>query len=73
MSNVDVEPIAKVLTKDFDKFSKVDAINLLKDLRYQFKNRYKYLVGEWQNAHRAKSTRDGQFVAKEEVIDYLDR
>ncbi len=72
MNNIDIEPIAKVLTKDFDKFSKDEAIDLLKDLRYQFKNRYIYLVGEWQNARRAKSTRDGQFVTKDEVIDYLD-
>jgi CRISPR/Cas system-associated protein endoribonuclease Cas2 len=38
----------------------------------QFKNRYKYLVGEWKNAKRAKSTETGLFIKKIDVIDYLD-
>ncbi|NLC92845.1 MAG: hypothetical protein GX677_05190 [Treponema sp.] len=44
---------------------------LLNHLRNQFKTRYKYLVGEWQGARRAKSTRNGQFVKGEEVVKYL--
>ncbi len=45
--------------------------NILSHLKDQFKTRYKYIVGEWRNAHRAKSTRNGQFVKAQEVIDYL--
>ena len=45
---------------------------LVKHLQDQMNGRYVYLVGEWANAHRAKSTRNGQFVSKDEVINYLD-
>ncbi len=46
--------------------------NLLKHLKFQFKTRYKYIVGEWRNAKRAKSTRNGRFVSRSEVVEYLD-
>jgi hypothetical protein len=49
-----------------------EAINLLKHLRSQFKNRYRYLIGEWRNARRAKDTTNGKFVSKEEVSSYLN-
>lgn len=46
---------------------------LIIHLKSQFKTRYNYLVGEWANAHRAKSTRNGQFVSSKEVIEYLGK
>jgi len=45
---------------------------LVKHLQDQMNDRYVYLVGEWANARRAKSTRNGQFVSKDEVKNYLD-
>lgn len=38
----------------------------------QCKNRYKYLVGDWQGERRAKSTSTGEFVSKEKVLNYLN-
>jgi len=38
----------------------------------QFQTRYRYLIGEWRNSRRAKSTTDGRFVSKQDIIDYLD-
>jgi hypothetical protein len=45
---------------------------LVKHLQDQMNDTYVYWVGEWNNAHRARSTRDGEFVSKEEVINYLN-
>jgi hypothetical protein len=45
---------------------------MVKHLQDQMNNRYMYLVGEWANGYRAKSTRDGKFVSRDEVINYLD-
>ena len=45
---------------------------LVKHLQDQIKDgTYVYWVGEWNNARRAKSTRSGEFVKNEDVIDYL--
>ena len=49
-----------------------EAIARLQHLRVQFKTSYRYLVGEWGAARRAKDTQNGQFVTKEEVIRYLE-
>jgi|GEM_PF-1172807 len=46
---------------------------IVKHLQKQFRNRYKYLVGSWRNAHRAKSTRTGKFVKAQEVVNYLEK
>ena len=46
--------------------------DLVQYLQNQMNNRYVYLVGEWANGQCARSTRDGQFVSKEEVIKYLN-
>lgn len=59
------------INKDIEQLSGDEAKEFLLHLRKQFKERYTYLVGEWQNARRAKNTRDGQFVSREEVIDFL--
>ena len=45
---------------------------LVKHLQKQMNSRYLYLVGEWANGQRARSTRNGRFVSKEEVIKYLN-
>ena len=45
---------------------------LVKHLQEQMNNRYVYLVGEWANGNRARSTRNGQFVSRDEVKKYLD-
>jgi len=49
-----------------------EAIARLQHLRVQFKTSYRYVVGEWSDARRAKDTHNGQFVTKEEVIQYLE-
>ena len=46
--------------------------DLVKHLQDQMNNTYVYWVGEWNNAHRAKSTRTSKFVSKQEVINYLN-
>jgi hypothetical protein len=51
-----------------DKEAKNEFIHLAE----QFKLRYKYLIGEWTGDRRAKSTINGKFVSKEEVIKYLN-
>jgi hypothetical protein len=56
---------------NLESASETEMKDLIIHLRNQFKTRYKYLVGEWQGARRAKSTRNGQFVKGEEVIEYL--
>ena len=43
---------------------------LVVHLKKQFKECYKYLVGEWSSTRRAKSTQNGKFVKRDEVIDY---
>ena len=49
-----------------------EAIARLQRLRIHFRTSYRYVVGEWSDARRAKDTRNGQFVTKEEVILYLE-
>jgi len=56
---------------DPEKASQDELRALVRHLKYQFKNRYRYLVGEWRNSHRVKSTINGRFVKVEEVIGYL--
>jgi hypothetical protein len=46
--------------------------DLVKHLQDQMNNTYAYWVGEWNNAHRAKSTRTSKFASKKEVINYLN-
>lgn len=60
-----------LLTIDLKTIKQDEAIELLEHLKNQFRNRYRYLVGEWSNAHRAKDTRTGIFVTNQEVINYL--
>jgi hypothetical protein len=45
--------------------------DLVRHLQYQFDNPYVYLVGRWANGNKAKSTRTGKMVRKEEVRNYL--
>jgi two-component SAPR family response regulator len=45
--------------------------DLVKHLQDQMNNTYVYWVGEWNNAHRARSTRNGKFVSNDEVKRYL--
>jgi hypothetical protein len=49
-----------------------EAIARLRELKNHFRTSYQYVVGDWSGARRAKNTQDGQFVTKEEVIDYLE-
>ena len=49
-----------------------EAVARLQQLRHQFRTRYRYIVGEWQGGRRAKDTFNGQFVTKEQVIEYLE-
>ena len=63
-----------VKLKNFDtsKATLQEFRDLVQYLQDQMNNRYVYLVGEWANGKHARSTRDGQFVSKEEVIKYLN-
>jgi hypothetical protein len=45
---------------------------LVAHLQEQMNTTYVYWVGEWNNGHRAKSTRNGEFVSTDEVINYLN-
>ncbi|MDY0289469.1 MAG: hypothetical protein RBR15_11650 [Sphaerochaeta sp.] len=67
------EDDALILLESFnlENASEQEMKELITHLRNQFKTRYQYLVGEWRNAKRAKSTRNGQFISNKEVIDYL--
>jgi hypothetical protein len=49
-----------------------EAIERLQHIKIHFKTSYQYVVGEWSGARRAKDTQNGQFVTKEEVIEYLE-
>jgi hypothetical protein len=49
-----------------------EAIARLRHLKLQFRTSYRYVVGEWSDARRAKDTQNGQFVTKEHVIAYLE-
>jgi len=70
--------IDKLTDKKVDSLDEEEAKMILKELKTEYKKlkvqlqtRYKYLVGEWALDKRAKSTQDGKFVDKKEVIDYL--
>jgi len=67
----DKDAIKLLESINLEKASEQEMKDLIIHLKDQFKTRYKYLVGEWQNARRAKSTRNGQFVSRDEVIEYL--
>ena len=60
-----------LISANLETASDKELKELIAHLQIQFKTRYKYLVGEWRNAQRAKSTRNGKFVENKEVIDYL--
>jgi hypothetical protein len=45
--------------------------DLVCHLQDQMNNVYMYWVGEWADHHGARSTRTGQTVSAEEVINYL--
>jgi len=45
---------------------------LCQHMQDQMKKRYNFLVGEWVGARRAKNTRNGKFVSKDDVIKYLE-
>jgi len=66
------EEIFKLTTIDANTEPEEKLRDLVKHLQNQMKNRYRYLVGEWANGNRAKSTRNGQFASKEEVKNFLD-
>jgi hypothetical protein len=45
---------------------------LVEHLQKQMNETYVYWVGEWAGSRKAKSTRNGEYVSKEEVINYLN-
>ena len=74
LNNNDDDNAVKIILDDTQNFNNLDCDavkKLLGHLKHQLKTRYKYLVGEWQGAARARSTIDGKFVKNQEVIDYL--
>jgi hypothetical protein len=68
-------------TADFHRLLSLDVANasedelrvLVKHLQEQVRDTYVYLVGEWNQANRARSIRNGQMVANQEVIDFLSQ
>jgi hypothetical protein len=71
--NSNEKAIKDLLSINLKTIEHDEAIELLEHLKNQFQNRYRYLVGEWSNAHRAKSTITGVFASNQEVIDYLNQ
>ena len=63
----------RLLSVDVDKASEDELRGLVRHLQTQMSNTYVYWVGHWSNSNRAVSTRNGQFVANQEVIDYLSQ
>jgi hypothetical protein len=59
--------------KDFDTSSATleEHRDLVRYLQNQMNNVYVYWVGEWASGRRVRSTRTGQTVSAEEVINYL--
>ena len=49
-----------------------EAIDRLRRIKIHFRKSFRYVVGEWSGGRRAKDTRNGQFVTREEVIGYLE-
>lgn len=45
----------------------------LNELQENFRVTYRYIIGNWNGALRAKSTQNGQFVSLEEVIDFINQ
>lgn len=68
--DTDLDPLTILGSQDPETLA--DAVQRLRHLRNQFRVRYRYLVGEWRGGPKAKDTRNGQFVSKEEVVRYLD-
>ena len=65
-------PIFELKNIDASTYPEEKLRKLVKHLQDQMNNTYEYWVGEWNNAHRVRSTRTGEFISKEEVIDYLN-
>lgn len=72
MSNTD-KTLDELMNLDVQNVTEEKLRRLVEHLQDQMRNRYVYLVGEWSNARRAKSTRNGQFVSAQEVINYLTK
>lgn len=72
MSNTD-KTLDELMNLDVQNVTEEKLRRLVEHLQDQMRNRYIYLVGEWRNARRAKSTRNGQFVSAQEVINYLTK
>ena len=68
----DTDYLMRLYNTNVEELTEREAKDFLIHLRNQFINRYHFIVGEWRNARRAKDTRTGQFVTKEEVIEYLE-
>ncbi|MGI6651622.1 MAG: hypothetical protein ACOX4Y_07715 [Limnochordia bacterium] len=62
----------ELLNVDADKASEEKLRALVKHLQGQMRDVYVYWVGNWGRGNQACSTRNGQFVSKKEVIDYLN-
>jgi hypothetical protein len=67
------ERIFNLKSVNADTATEKELRELVKHLQGQMENRYMYVVGEWANGQRIRSTRNGQFVSKEEVKNYLDQ
>ncbi|HHV41471.1 MAG TPA: hypothetical protein GXX72_01290 [Clostridiaceae bacterium] len=62
-----------LLSGDVDQMSEDELRRLVKHLQSKMAGTYLYWVGHWNDANRAVSTRDGRFVANQEVIDFLSK
>ena len=66
------DTVVKLKNFDTSKATLQEFRDLIQSLQDQMNNTYVYWVGEWSNGKKARSTRNGQFVSKEEVINYLN-
>ncbi|NLK09227.1 MAG: hypothetical protein GX316_11115 [Firmicutes bacterium] len=62
----------ELLNVDADTASEERLRALVKHLQGQMRDVYVYWVGNWGKGNQVRSTRNGQFVSKKEVIDYLN-
>jgi hypothetical protein len=65
------EVVFKLKSLDTAAVPEQELRDLVKHFQQQMNDTYTYLVGEWNNGYRARSTRNGQFVSSDEVKKYL--
>lgn len=71
MADDNAKALQRLLSINVEMVSDEELRSLVNHLQDQVGDTYMYIVGQWNNAKRARNIRNGQFVANQEVIDYL--